>query len=294
MLQLTKVVTAVTIVSLGDMTCQKLEKGSAMAPLDLRRTARMAAWTALITPLIHRWYNLLLATFPTSPLGRMAADQIIFAPTSLAGFLCAISLMEHGTGTEGIAAAKAKLTQFFPILKANYVCWPLIMFFNFKLVPPQLNLPVVNAASFFWSIYLSFAANKKGHTHLVDEMLESGPPYGPGREVPLPGTAFADRVSPKPVLAEGVEMRRLHHDQDHHDGHQHGGQSMDGAGMPLPQPVAASGARASDTAAVLRPRAAGSASTGGATAAAEHLPDDPADPELGAAAAAGRGGSAAK
>lgn len=293
----------------------------------------MAAWTALITPVIHRWYNLLLATFPTSPLARMAADQVIFAPTSLVGFLCAISFMEHGAGADGVAAAKAKLHSFVPIMKANYLCWPLIMFLNFKLVPPQLNLPVVNAASFFWSIYLSFAANKKGHTHLVDEMLESGPPYGPGRELPLPAAAspsspsaaaaaFGGRFSPKPVLAEGErqadrqaeqglemsrlrhgpdsEMSRLRHAQAHGQQEQRylrgGADAAAAAGFsgaasttPAPAPAAATGTRVSDTEASLRARgpgagsaAAGQAST--ASAAAEHLPEDPADPELGGGA----------
>lgn len=319
-LQLTKVATAVTIVSLGDITCQKLEKKSASAPIDFRRTTRMAAWTALITPVIHRWYNLLLATFPTSPLARMAADQVIFAPTSLVGFLCAISFMEHGAGADGLAAAKAKLHSFVPIMKANYLCWPLIMFLNFKLVPPQLNLPVVNAASFFWSIYLSFAANKKGHTHLVDEMLESGPPYGPGRELPAPAAAspsspsaaaaaaaaFGGRFSPKPVLAEGgrqadrqaeqgLEMSRLRHAQAHRQQEQRylrGGADaaaaagFSGAVSATPAPAAATGTRVSDTEASLRARGpgAGSAAAGQvstASAAAEHLPEDPADPELG-------------
>lgn len=316
MLQLTKVATAVTIVSLGDMTCQKLEKRSATASLDLRRTARMAAWTALITPVIHRWYNLLLATFPTSPLARMAADQVIFAPTSLVGFLCAISFMEHGTGADGLAAAKAKLQSFVPIMKANYLCWPLIMFLNFKLVPPQLNLPVVNAASFFWSIYLSFAANKKGHAHIVDEMLESGPPYGPGRELPLPASsspsssasAFGGRFSPKPVLAEGakreqgeqgLEMSRLRHGHGQHDqrylrddANAAAAAGFGGAASATPAPAAATGTRVSDTEASLRARgpaaatAAAAMGQGGATAsaAAEHLPEDPADPELGGSA----------
>jgi len=143
-LQVTKVCTAVTIVGLGDLTCQKLEKGWA-GSIDWKRNARMASWMILTTPVMHLWYGFLLRTFPDSALKRMLADQIVFAPTSLALFLGTLSVMEHGANNRGVAVAKDKMEHsFWPILKSNWLVWPAFIYGNFRWIPPQLQLPAVN------------------------------------------------------------------------------------------------------------------------------------------------------
>jgi hypothetical protein len=85
---------------------------------DGERTARMAGYTLAITPLVHVWYGTLVKTFPASPVKRMAADQILFAPTGLVLFLLSMGLLETGS----LATGQMKLQEnFMTVMQANYL-----------------------------------------------------------------------------------------------------------------------------------------------------------------------------
>ena len=49
---------------------------------------------------------------------------------------------------------------WLPTLMTNYSVWIPAQLINFKVVPPQLRVLWANVVGFFWSIYLSNAANK--------------------------------------------------------------------------------------------------------------------------------------
>lgn len=183
----TKTVTAVCIGALGDTTCQLLEKRqrkllalaaalerqekegrrqeedvlSLRPPLaeehiDIKRTLRFATWIALVTPIVHHWYRFLTLRFPGSPLKRMVTDQVLFAPVGTAAMMVAVSAFENPGDLQGSKEEATKKLQRWPqVMLANYATWPLFMWFNFRYIPPQLNVLAVNAASFFWAIYLS-------------------------------------------------------------------------------------------------------------------------------------------
>jgi protein Mpv17 len=85
---------------------------------DWARTGRMAVWTAALTPGVHLWYNWLMRRFPHSPLRRMVADQLIWAPVGLAGFFVAMGWME--TGNPGTGVAKLQRS-FLPVMGTNWL-----------------------------------------------------------------------------------------------------------------------------------------------------------------------------
>jgi Mpv17 / PMP22 family len=87
----------------------------------------------------------------------MAADQIAFAPVGTAAMMVAVSIFENLSDlSEARAEARRKLSgNYFSVMTANYLTWPLFMYVNFRYFPPQLNVLAVNVASFFWAIFLS-------------------------------------------------------------------------------------------------------------------------------------------
>ena len=52
---------------------------------------------------------------------------------------------------------KEKLSKsYIPGLKANYMVWPLVQSINFKFVPLDLRVLVVNIVSLGWNCFLSY------------------------------------------------------------------------------------------------------------------------------------------
>jgi hypothetical protein len=172
---LVKTATAVAVAVVGDVVCQKLQArafavesrkaraaadddADADAPprLDLPRTARMTAWTAFITPAVASWYVLLARTFPGSPLARVAADQLLWAPAGTAGFFTAVEGMRTGSLRAGFAVA---LERTPPTLAANWVVWPVAQFVNFTFVPARYTVLFTNVISLGWNGFISLQAN---------------------------------------------------------------------------------------------------------------------------------------
>lgn len=80
----TKTASAITLLILGDVVSQKvMEKKAA---LDLRRLRNFAMMGFIIAPSLHVWYRFLNANL-TSPLAKMACDQILYGPPFIAFML---------------------------------------------------------------------------------------------------------------------------------------------------------------------------------------------------------------
>jgi hypothetical protein len=197
---LTKTVTAVAIASCGDAIAQA---GAARAPsralredvndvapfsssssrailgdevspshsaplIDLRRLSYVAAWVAMTTPAVHRWYIFLVQRFPASPLLRMLADQTFFAPIGTAGFFLFTGSAAAGWSADaGLQSARDKT---WPALKANWVLWPTVQYLNFSFTPPRLQVLAVNVVSLFWTAFLSHSVPT-----VAPEPREGGP-----------------------------------------------------------------------------------------------------------------------
>lgn len=71
----------------------------------------------------------------------MVADTAIFGPLHVAGYFTHMTVCEGGT----MADVRAKLRRdFWPTFSAELAVWPAVQAANFKLVPVQYQLLVVN------------------------------------------------------------------------------------------------------------------------------------------------------
>lgn len=82
----------------------------------------------------------------TTLAARVIADQTLFAPTNLFVFLSTMAVLE------GKDPAKKIASSYSDILTANWTVWPLVQTLNFKFVPLEGRVLVVNLVSLgkFW------------------------------------------------------------------------------------------------------------------------------------------------
>jgi protein Mpv17 len=75
---------------------------------------------------------------------------MIFTPTNLLCFLSSQAIMEG-------SSPKAKLESTYgTAITKNWMLWPWVQLVNFKVVPLQHRVLVVNVVSLGWNCYLSF------------------------------------------------------------------------------------------------------------------------------------------
>jgi len=85
----------------------------------------------------------------------VAADQTIFATIHLGVFLSSISILEGSDPKEKLEK------NYFQGLKANWMLWPAVQAVNFKLVPLEHRVLVVNIVSLGWNCFLSYLNSSK-------------------------------------------------------------------------------------------------------------------------------------
>lgn len=128
-------------------------------PFDFERLTRFMAYGFLMAPIQHKWFAFLSATFPITKtsamapaLKRVAFDQFLFAPAGLAAFFTFMTVAEGG----GKRAVTRKFQEVYvPALKANFMVWPGVQIFNFRVMPMQLQIPFVSTIGIAWTAYLS-------------------------------------------------------------------------------------------------------------------------------------------
>ncbi len=164
----TKCITAGILATAADIVCQinfpldpETKKKPAMERVDWKRTMNFAVLnTFMVPPVMHWWYGLLstriVGTSFMAAVKRVAFDQSIFAPLFVCVFFVANLMMDGKIDQIG---DKLRI-DWLPTLLANYSVWIPAQLINFKLVPPPLRVLWANFIGFFWSIYLSNAANK--------------------------------------------------------------------------------------------------------------------------------------
>jgi len=155
-----KVLTSVVIGGAGDVACQLLVDND--RPFSFRRLFNMAFLGAvLVAPCLHVWYGFLAKTIPGSSwlaVGkRLAADQLVFAPSFVALFFCAMATVQ-GAPEESV---KRLQDGWLDAVVMNYKIWPLAQVINFRFIPVQHQVLFANFVALFWNTYLSFATNKK-------------------------------------------------------------------------------------------------------------------------------------
>jgi len=62
---------------------------------------------------------------------------------------------------EGSDPTKKLEKSYWQGLKANYMVWPMVQFVNFKFVPLEHRVLVVNIVSLGWNCFLSYLNSEK-------------------------------------------------------------------------------------------------------------------------------------
>ncbi|KAF3918955.1 hypothetical protein ABW20_dc0107596 [Dactylellina cionopaga] len=121
----------------------------------------MTAWGGcFFGPVVVQWYKLLnRVKIPGRPnaelVARVAADQLIFTPVNLLCFFTGMTLLEGGDPKEKLQR------NYWTTLRTNLVLWPTVQLVNFKFVPLEHRLLVVNIVSLGWNSYLSYVNTRQ-------------------------------------------------------------------------------------------------------------------------------------
>ncbi|KAI1497066.1 hypothetical protein F5X99DRAFT_398217 [Biscogniauxia marginata] len=158
---LTQAVTTAVLFAVGDITAQQAVEKKGLEKHELARTGRMFLYGgAVFGPAATTWFGILqrhvvLRNKNAEMLARVAADQLLFAPTFIGVFLSSMAVMEGSSPRDKLAKS------YVPALQTNYLIWPFVQMANFKLVPLEHRVLVVNVVSIGWNCYLSMVNSQK-------------------------------------------------------------------------------------------------------------------------------------
>ncbi|KAK1815005.1 Protein required for ethanol metabolism [Friedmanniomyces endolithicus] len=166
---LTQALTTAVLFATGDTMAQQLVERRGARAHDLTRTARMAAYGGFVFgPAATLWYGVLQRSIqiPSRPnveiLARVAADQCVFASTNLFVFLSTMAVLEGGDPRKKLQST------YVEALKKNWMVWPVVQFTNFKFVPLEHRVLVVNVVSLGWNCYLSYLNSMPSGAHIAN------------------------------------------------------------------------------------------------------------------------------
>jgi protein Mpv17 len=143
---------------------QQLVEKKGIANQELARTGRMALYGGCIFgPAATKWFGFLQrkVVFPGRPnteiVARVLVDQTVFASTNLFVFLSTMALMEGTDPREKLAST------YGTAIQKNWMLWPAVQFVNFKFVPLEHRVMLVNFVALGESVIrrsvLTFHAN---------------------------------------------------------------------------------------------------------------------------------------
>ncbi|KAL1409852.1 Protein required for ethanol metabolism [Vanrija albida] len=156
------IATSAVLFATGDIIAQQAVEKKGLKNHDLARTGRIVVWGAgIFAPLVTVWLRALdkipIKNKLAGTITKVAADQLIAAPTFLTGFFTVMTLLEG----KDLAAAKQKWHEsFFPTLKANWTLFVPFQAINL-LIPLQYRVLAINAVNIPWNTFLS-VQNSKG------------------------------------------------------------------------------------------------------------------------------------
>ncbi|KAM3083965.1 Protein required for ethanol metabolism [Clarireedia jacksonii] len=166
---LTQSVTSAVLFATGDVMAQQLVEKKGIQGHELARTGRMAFYGGCIFgPVATNWFKFLqnkvvLKNKNLEIAARVAADQCILAPLNLGMFLSVMSVLEGVSPKEKIEA------NYSTAIQKNYMIWPAVQAINFKLIPLEHRVLVVNIVSLGWNCYLSYL-NGRGTENKVEKV----------------------------------------------------------------------------------------------------------------------------
>jgi len=159
----TQAITTAVLFGTGDAMAQHLAEKRGLENHDPKRTLRMMGYGGIIFgPAATKWYGLLtkhvnFASKNGTIVARVACDQLVFAPVNMGLFLSSMAYLEGSSVRDRLSQA------YVPGLTKNFMIWPWVQFVNFKYVPADLRVLVVNVISLGWNCYLSFLNSGGGN-----------------------------------------------------------------------------------------------------------------------------------
>lgn len=103
-------------------------------------------FAGIFGPAATKWFGFLVSrvNLPSKNgtiIARVACDQFLFAPVNMTVFLSSMAYMEGNSPTQRLKDA------FVPGYQKNLMIWPWVQFVNFKYVPAEMRVLVVNIIS---------------------------------------------------------------------------------------------------------------------------------------------------
>ncbi|KAM6906282.1 mitochondrial inner membrane protein Mpv17 isoform 1-T3 [Lycodopsis pacificus] len=157
-----QLVTAGSLVGVGDVIAQQLIERRGLAHHNVRRTAKMmSVGFFFVGPVVGSWYKVLdrlvVGGTKSAAMKKMLVDQLCFAPCFLGAFLGVSGALNGLTVEENVT----KLKRDYPdALISNYYLWPAVQIANFYFIPLHYRLAVVQIVAVTWNSYLTWKANK--------------------------------------------------------------------------------------------------------------------------------------
>lgn len=157
-----QIVTAGSLVGVGDVISQQLIERRGLAEHDVWRTTKMMSiGFFFVGPVIGGWYKVLdrlvVGETKSAAMKKMLVDQLCFAPSFLAAFLGISGALNGLTVDENITKLKR---DYSDALISNYYLWPPVQIANFYFTPLHHRLAVVQIVAIGWNSYLTWKANK--------------------------------------------------------------------------------------------------------------------------------------
>lgn len=186
--QLTNSVTGLVTFSAGDFISQKvLHEGG---DVDYGRALKTGILGVFMNGIVlHHWYNNLDRVFGKSMSSakvvvlKMVADQLIYAPFSIAvffGFASSLATMEaisldtsSTKRTEMMPGRVTELfiqkmeTSFLPVLLADCCVWPFVNLINFSYIPKNYRPSFVGIVQLVWQTFVSSVGHGNGSSMLI-------------------------------------------------------------------------------------------------------------------------------
>jgi len=174
-LLVTNTIVSGSLMGLGDYAQQSLERWTgnrAKNDHDWKRTGRMTTVGLIAGPFVHGWYKFLdsalKGTSKSIIVKKVLADQLVAAPSLLAGFFLGMGMLEGKSLALCVNELKEKFLFVFMI---DCTFWPPLQVINFCFLPPHLRVLYVSSMVFFWDTFLSYAKHKDLNKESIQELL---------------------------------------------------------------------------------------------------------------------------
>lgn len=154
---LTQSITSAILFATGDTMAQQIIEKKGVGNHDIARSGRMALYGSVFGPVATKWFDVLQKRIVFKNknmeiLARVASDQTLFAGSNLFCFLSSMAIMEGSDPQEKLEK------NYVSALTKNWMVWPFVQVVNFKYVPLQHRVLLVNVVSLGWNCYLSSLA----------------------------------------------------------------------------------------------------------------------------------------